>query len=194
MTGASFAAGTCACGDVQFSLCSAPMFTHCCHCRDCQRQTGSAFVINGLIETDRIRLAQGDPPRSPCRPRADARTTYIDAASAGRRYGATTDTGPAYASCASACSSRRRAWHPTSTSSPARNCRGSRCRPGNPRSRSITRSKNFGLTRAAATACRAAPRVLTSAERGQRRPPSPRYPPPRRRNGGLADPARPPRN
>lgn len=61
MTGASFAAGTCACGDVQFSLCSAPMFTHCCHCRDCQRQTGSAFVINGLIETDRIRLAQGDP-------------------------------------------------------------------------------------------------------------------------------------
>jgi hypothetical protein len=32
------------------------MFVHCCHCRDCQRQTGSAFVLNALIETDRIDL------------------------------------------------------------------------------------------------------------------------------------------
>ena len=37
------------------------MFVHCCHCRDCQRQTGSAFVINALIETDRIELLSGDP-------------------------------------------------------------------------------------------------------------------------------------
>lgn len=29
------------------------MFVCCCHCRDCHRQTGSAFVINALIETDR---------------------------------------------------------------------------------------------------------------------------------------------
>ena len=27
---------------------------HCCHCLNCQRQTGSAFVINLLIETDRV--------------------------------------------------------------------------------------------------------------------------------------------
>jgi len=37
------------------------MFVHCCHCRDCQRQTGSAFVINALIETDRIELLFGRP-------------------------------------------------------------------------------------------------------------------------------------
>jgi hypothetical protein len=37
------------------------MFVHCCHCRDCQRQTGSAFVLNALIETDRIELQCGDP-------------------------------------------------------------------------------------------------------------------------------------
>ena len=35
------------------------MFVHCCHCRDCQRQTGSAFVINALIETDRLTLLAG---------------------------------------------------------------------------------------------------------------------------------------
>jgi hypothetical protein len=37
------------------------MFVHCCHCRDCQRQTGSAFVLNALIETDRIALLSGAP-------------------------------------------------------------------------------------------------------------------------------------
>jgi hypothetical protein len=37
------------------------MFVHCCHCRDCQRQTGSAFVINALIESDRIEVLAGTP-------------------------------------------------------------------------------------------------------------------------------------
>ena len=53
--------GGCACGAVRYRLGSAPMFVHCCHCRDCQRQTGSAFVLNALIETDRISLLSGDP-------------------------------------------------------------------------------------------------------------------------------------
>jgi hypothetical protein len=50
-------AGGCSCGAVRYRLASGPMFVHCCHCRDCQRQTGSAFVINALIETDRIEIA-----------------------------------------------------------------------------------------------------------------------------------------
>ena len=50
--------GGCACGAVRYRL-SAPMFVHCCHCRDCQRQTGSAFVLNALIETDRVELSAG---------------------------------------------------------------------------------------------------------------------------------------
>ena len=53
--------GGCACGAVRYTLKSAPMFVHCCHCRDCQRQTGSAFVINALIETDRITPVKGEP-------------------------------------------------------------------------------------------------------------------------------------
>lgn len=59
--------GGCACGSVRYRLTSGPMIVHCCHCRDCQRQTGSAFVINALIETDRIDLAQGEvePVRMP---------------------------------------------------------------------------------------------------------------------------------
>jgi hypothetical protein len=37
------------------------MFVQCCHCLLCQRQTGSAFVINGLIETDRLELLAAAP-------------------------------------------------------------------------------------------------------------------------------------
>ena len=48
--------GGCACGAVRYRLTSAPMFVHCCHCRDCQRQTGSAFVLKTLIETDQTAL------------------------------------------------------------------------------------------------------------------------------------------
>ena len=53
--------GGCACGAVRYALTSAPMFVHCCHCRDCQRQTGSAFAVNALIETDRIEVLSGLP-------------------------------------------------------------------------------------------------------------------------------------
>ena len=52
-------AGGCSCGAVRYRLTSAPMFVHCCHCRDCQRQTGSAFVLNALIETARVELLSG---------------------------------------------------------------------------------------------------------------------------------------
>ena len=40
---------------------SDPLFVHCCHCLNCQRQTGSAFVINLLIEADRVELLAGEP-------------------------------------------------------------------------------------------------------------------------------------
>jgi hypothetical protein len=53
--------GGCACGAVRYRLTSDPLFVHCCHCLNCQRQTGSAFVINLLIEADRVELLSGDP-------------------------------------------------------------------------------------------------------------------------------------
>ena len=53
--------GGCACGAVRYRLASDPLFVHCCHCLNCQRQTGSAFVVNLLIEADRVELLAGDP-------------------------------------------------------------------------------------------------------------------------------------
>ncbi len=53
------AEGGCACGGVRFRMTVPPMFVHCCHCSWCQRETGSAFVINALVEADRIELLSG---------------------------------------------------------------------------------------------------------------------------------------
>jgi hypothetical protein len=53
--------GGCSCGAVRYRLTSEPLVVHCCHCLNCQRQTGSAFVINLLIETDRVEVTAGEP-------------------------------------------------------------------------------------------------------------------------------------
>ena len=53
--------GRCTCGQVRFRMAGRPLFVHCCHCRWCQRETGSAFVINAMIEADRVELLSGTP-------------------------------------------------------------------------------------------------------------------------------------
>jgi hypothetical protein len=52
------------------------MFIHCCHCLNCQRQTGSAFVINLLIEADRLEVLAGTPQPIDV-PRDDGRVQRI---------------------------------------------------------------------------------------------------------------------
>jgi hypothetical protein len=47
-----------------YRLTSDPIYVNCCHCRDCQQITGSAFAINGMIEADRVELVgDTDPTR-----------------------------------------------------------------------------------------------------------------------------------
>ena len=48
--------GRCTCGQLRYRLTTAPMITHCCHCSWCQRETGTAFALNTLIETDRLEI------------------------------------------------------------------------------------------------------------------------------------------
>lgn len=57
----SFATGGCDCGEVRYALAASPIFTHCCHCTWCQRETGSAFAVNAMIETARLELAGSAP-------------------------------------------------------------------------------------------------------------------------------------
>ena len=51
--------GGCTCRAVRYRLASGPLYVHCCHCRWCQRETGSAFVLNAMIESERVELLAG---------------------------------------------------------------------------------------------------------------------------------------
>ena len=53
--------GACDCRSVRYQLECAPLFVHCCHCRWCQRETGSAFALNAMIETSRLTVLEGTP-------------------------------------------------------------------------------------------------------------------------------------
>jgi hypothetical protein len=64
-TGEFPAEGGCACGGVQYRMISKPLFVHCCHCRWCQRETGAAFAVNAMIETDRVDVLKGAPQAVP---------------------------------------------------------------------------------------------------------------------------------
>lgn len=48
--------GKCGCGAVTYRMTTPPMFVHCCHCKECQRQTGAAYVLNAIIEADRVKF------------------------------------------------------------------------------------------------------------------------------------------
>ena len=51
--------GGCTCGLVRYQVRSEPMIVHCCHCRGCQKNSGSAFALNALYEADRVELKAG---------------------------------------------------------------------------------------------------------------------------------------
>jgi hypothetical protein len=53
--------GGCDCGQVRYRMLTRPLFVHCCHCRWCQRETGTAFALNAMIESDRV-TDLGPPP------------------------------------------------------------------------------------------------------------------------------------
>jgi len=52
--------GGCTCRYVRYRMTTKPLFVHCCHCTWCQRETGSAFALNAMIESDRVELTHGD--------------------------------------------------------------------------------------------------------------------------------------
>lgn len=53
--------GGCTCRQVRYRLHGKPLFVHCCHCSWCQRETGTAFALNAMIEADRVELTAGAP-------------------------------------------------------------------------------------------------------------------------------------
>lgn len=52
--------GGCTCRSVRYRMTGRPLFVHCCHCRWCQRETGTAFALNAMIEATRIAVLHGE--------------------------------------------------------------------------------------------------------------------------------------
>ena len=137
--------GGCACRQVRYRLTSEPLFVHCCHCLNCQRQTGSAFVINLLIEADRVELVAGDPqPVEVPRDDGSVQKVYRCPECRGGRLQRIRASRGAVRPQPARSTSRERS-NPTSTSSRSRRWAGSRSRSRRRRSRSTTTGISCGL-------------------------------------------------
>jgi hypothetical protein len=53
--------GGCDCGYLRYRIDKEPLYVHCCHCRWCQRESGAAFALNAMIESDRVTELGGTP-------------------------------------------------------------------------------------------------------------------------------------
>ena len=56
--------GRCACGALRYEVNAPPLIVHACHCRNCRRLTGGAFVVNLWIEAKHVVLRSRIEPRS----------------------------------------------------------------------------------------------------------------------------------
>ncbi|KAK9773414.1 putative Glutathione-dependent formaldehyde-activating, GFA [Seiridium cardinale] len=55
--------GGCACQRTRYALPSRPIYIHACHCRYCQRETGSAFALNAMYEANLVTLTTPTEPQ-----------------------------------------------------------------------------------------------------------------------------------
>ncbi|NUP08164.1 MAG: GFA family protein [Polyangiaceae bacterium] len=53
--------GGCTCEKVRFRIDVEPIITHCCHCYQCQKFSGSAFRVNSMIEAEHVVVTKGTP-------------------------------------------------------------------------------------------------------------------------------------
>ena len=53
--------GGCTCRHVRYRLHGMPMIVHACHCRWCQRETGTSFAQNALYEAERVEHIAAEP-------------------------------------------------------------------------------------------------------------------------------------
>lgn len=53
--------GGCACGKIRYKATGKVFYMGNCHCRDCQRATGSAYFPAFVVAEDKFTLLKGDP-------------------------------------------------------------------------------------------------------------------------------------
>ena len=53
--------GGCQCGKVRYEVSEKPSEIYICHCKECQKQSASAFGVSVFISKESFRLVQGEP-------------------------------------------------------------------------------------------------------------------------------------
>ncbi|KAI0123575.1 glutathione-dependent formaldehyde-activating, GFA [Xylariales sp. AK1849] len=54
--------GGCACRQIRYTLPRRPIYVHACHCRYCQRETGSSFALNAMYEANLVTVTTPTEP------------------------------------------------------------------------------------------------------------------------------------
>ena len=52
--------GACACGAIRYEVTGEPFLVHNCHCKSCQRLTGTAFKMGSYWSEESVRVVSGD--------------------------------------------------------------------------------------------------------------------------------------
>jgi len=58
---AAMRTGGCLCGAVRYESVGEPLFSLLCHCRDCQHQSGGAYVAAMRVPAAGFRITKGEP-------------------------------------------------------------------------------------------------------------------------------------
>jgi len=53
--------GGCQCGAIRYELLGDPLKIVICHCRECRKQSASAFGVSVFVPRERLRLTRGSP-------------------------------------------------------------------------------------------------------------------------------------
>jgi hypothetical protein len=53
--------GGCQCGQIRYEIHSEPLTFYVCHCRECQKQSASAFGLSLTVPREAVRVIQGQP-------------------------------------------------------------------------------------------------------------------------------------
>jgi hypothetical protein len=56
--------GGCQCAKLRYELSAAPLMLYACHCTNCQKQTGSAFVLSAAIVESSFKFTEGKPSKT----------------------------------------------------------------------------------------------------------------------------------
>jgi len=53
--------GGCQCKQIRYEITARPLTLYCCHCKECQKQSSSAFGMSMPVPREAVKIIQGEP-------------------------------------------------------------------------------------------------------------------------------------